>query len=86
MGRPRKPTSGIQYDSCEITYTFRGERLTGPFAKVPGYRMYDVRMKAGLWWLSVCGTLVTSGDGWLPSRANAKRIILDWRAKSGTQG
>lgn len=92
MNRPRKPTSGIQYDSCTRIYFFEGERLPMPAPGTydasayvpPDRRYYAVHMQGdGLWWLELNGVKVNSGDGRLPSRANARKIVIDYRAMFG---
>ena len=92
MGRPRKPTSGIQYDGCTRIYHFVGERLPEPDPSTydaskwtpPSHRRYDVHMQGdGIWVLLMNGAQVTSGDARLPSRANARKIVIDYRAKFG---
>lgn len=98
MGRPRKPTCGFEYDSCTRVYHFTGERLPLPAPGTydasawtpPTHRRYAVHMQGdGIWWLEQNGAQVASGDCLCPSRANARKVILNYRermeAVRGTQ-
>ena len=88
----RRVQSELQYDSRTRVYHFVGERLPLPAPGTydptawtpPTRRRYDVHMQGdGLWWLVLNGARVQSGDSLVPNRANARKIIVAWRARNG---
>lgn len=89
----RRTQSGIQYDGCTRIYHFVGERLPLPDPSTydaskwtpPTHRRYDVHMQGdGIWVLMANGAKVDSGDGRVPSGQNARKIVLEWRARHGS--